>query len=108
MLDRNDPRQLKFCRRKLALASGNPFFSSVVFHLALVFNPRTHNWFRTLSLSLKIAGLLLLLLCLLEPMWTTTRPREGANLFAVVADNSMGLQRQRQRRNSHPRRNFAP
>ena len=25
-------------------------------------------------------------------MWTTTRPREGANLFAVVADNSMGLQ----------------
>ena len=44
MLGRNDPRQLKFCRRKLALASGNPFFDRALFHLALVFNSRTGNW----------------------------------------------------------------
>lgn len=51
-------------------------------------SPRT----RALCLFLKLAGLALLLVFLLEPMWTSTRPREGANLFAVVADNSMGLQ----------------
>jgi uncharacterized membrane protein len=47
---------------------------------------------RLLSMALKLTGLALLLSFLLEPMWTTTRPREGANLFAIVADNSMGLQ----------------
>jgi hypothetical protein len=47
---------------------------------------------RTLSFFLKALGLALLVSILLEPTWTTTRPREGANLFAVVADNSMGLQ----------------
>lgn len=43
-------------------------------------------------MTLKGIGLALLVSILLEPTWTTTRPREGANLFAVVADNSMGLQ----------------
>ena len=47
---------------------------------------------RIISFGLKALGLGLLLVCLLEPMWTTTRPREGANFFALVADNSMGLQ----------------
>src|SRR5688500_4847963 len=47
---------------------------------------------RTLAFLLKTLGLALLVSILLEPTWTTTRPREGANLFAVVADNSMGLQ----------------
>jgi len=44
------------------------------------------------SAALKAAGLALILSFLLEPTWTTTRPREGANLFAVVVDNSMGLE----------------
>ena len=47
---------------------------------------------RTLAFLLKAIGLVLLVSILLEPTWTTTRPREGANLFAIVADNSMGLQ----------------
>ncbi len=47
--------------------------------------------FRVLSFLLKALGLALLVSILLEPTWTTTRPREGANLFAVVADNSMGM-----------------
>ncbi len=47
---------------------------------------------RTLSAGLKLIGLALLLAILLEPTWTTNRPREGANLFAILADNSMGLQ----------------
>ncbi len=47
---------------------------------------------RTFSAVLKALGLALVLSILLEPTWTTSRPREGANLFALVADNSMGLQ----------------
>src|SRR5215813_3721574 len=47
---------------------------------------------RTVSALLKVLGLALILSILLEPTWTTSRPREGANLFALVADNSMGLQ----------------
>src|SRR5262245_49266388 len=47
---------------------------------------------RTFSALLKALGLALILSILLEPTWTTSRPREGANLFALVADNSMGLQ----------------
>lgn len=47
---------------------------------------------RWVCLALKIAGLAALALCLLEPLWTTQRARPGANLFAVVADNSQGLQ----------------
>ena len=41
---------------------------------------------------LKLAGIALLALCVLEPQWTSPRVRPGANLFAVVADTSEGLQ----------------
>lgn len=41
---------------------------------------------------LKAIGAALLAFCLLEPTWNTQRARSGANLFAVVADNSQGLQ----------------
>src|SRR6516164_6837125 len=41
---------------------------------------------------LKALGLVALAVCLLEPLWTGQRARSGANLFAVVADNSQGLQ----------------
>ncbi len=47
---------------------------------------------RIISFLLKAGALALLVFCLLEPTWTSSRPREGANLFAIVADNSMGLQ----------------
>jgi uncharacterized membrane protein len=47
---------------------------------------------RTLCLLLKIVGIAALLACLLEPLWTSQRARPGANLFAVLADNSQGLQ----------------
>ncbi len=43
-------------------------------------------------LLLKALGIVALALCLLEPLWMGQRPRPGANLFAVVADNSQGLQ----------------
>ncbi len=47
---------------------------------------------RWVCLGLKALGITALALCLLEPLWLGQRARPGANLFAVVADNSQGLQ----------------
>ena len=47
---------------------------------------------RWLCLGLKILGIAALALCLLEPLWLGQRARPGANLFAVLVDNSQGLQ----------------
>jgi hypothetical protein len=47
---------------------------------------------RWACLTLKAVGIAALALCLLEPLWLGQRPKTGANLFAVVADNSQGLQ----------------
>jgi uncharacterized membrane protein len=46
---------------------------------------------RVLSASLKAVGLLVLALCLLEPLFSGTRARPGANLFVVLADNSQSM-----------------
>ncbi|MGI8603343.1 MAG: glutamine amidotransferase [Verrucomicrobiales bacterium] len=42
--------------------------------------------------ALKAIGFALLALCVLEPQWTSLRARPGGNLFAIIADNSQGLQ----------------
>ena len=42
--------------------------------------------------ALKAAALAALALCLLEPLWFGEHVRPGANLFAVMADNSQSLQ----------------
>ena len=42
--------------------------------------------------GLKAAGVVLLGICLLEPVQTTEVPRQGANLFLVLADTSQSLQ----------------
>lgn len=47
---------------------------------------------RWLCAGLKALGVALLAFCLLEPLWSAQRARPGANLFAIVADNSQGLQ----------------
>jgi uncharacterized membrane protein len=41
---------------------------------------------------LKLAGVLTLAVCLLEPLLVGQRARPGANVFAIVADNSQSLQ----------------
>jgi uncharacterized membrane protein len=43
------------------------------------------------GLALRTAGIGLLLLCLLDPQWTAPRAKQGANIIAVIADNSEGL-----------------
>lgn len=52
----------------------------------------TQPWVRGLAAMLKAAGITLLALCLVEPLFTGTRPKPGTNLFLVVADNSRSLQ----------------
>ena len=40
---------------------------------------------------LRLLGVLVLALCLIEPLWSGRRAKSGANLFLVVADNSSGM-----------------
>jgi len=47
---------------------------------------------RWLGPILKFLGIAALVACLLEPLWSGQRARPGANLFAVLADNSQSLQ----------------
>jgi hypothetical protein len=47
---------------------------------------------RWVCLGLKAGALAALGLCLLEPLWYGQHVRPGANLFAVLADNSQSLQ----------------
>ncbi len=42
--------------------------------------------------ALKLVGITALLACLLEPMWSSQRAKPGANLLAVIADNSLSMQ----------------
>jgi uncharacterized membrane protein len=49
------------------------------------------GWMRWACLTLKLLGMTALAFCLLEPLWTGQRAKPGANLFAVVADNSQGM-----------------
>jgi uncharacterized membrane protein len=52
--------------------------------------PGRDNW-RRIAFALKTLGVLLLVLCLVEPLYSSRRARSGANLFLVAADNSAGL-----------------
>ena len=47
---------------------------------------------RAACAALKLLGLLTLAACVLEPLWSGQRARPGANLFAILADNSQGMQ----------------
>ncbi len=47
--------------------------------------------YRIWGAGLKVLGITALLLCLLEPVWTGERAKPGANLFAVIADNSQSM-----------------
>jgi len=44
-----------------------------------------------IAFGLKLLGLLALALCLVEPLWSGRRAKAGANVFAVVVDNSSGM-----------------
>ena len=44
-----------------------------------------------IALFLKLAGVFVLVLCLIEPLASGRRAKSGANLFVVLADNSAGM-----------------
>jgi uncharacterized membrane protein len=44
-----------------------------------------------MAFILRLLGVLVLLLCLIEPLWSGRRVKSGENLFLVVADNSSGM-----------------
>ena len=44
-----------------------------------------------IAFGLKLLGLLILALCLTEPLWSGRQAKSGANLFVVLADNSGGM-----------------
>ncbi len=46
---------------------------------------------RSIAFCLKLLGIVILLLCLIEPLWSGRRAKSGANLFVVIADNSGGM-----------------
>ena len=61
----------------------------------LIWGARSHateRWVAILCGSLKLGGAGALALCLLEPLWVSQRARPGANVFALIADNSQSLQ----------------
>ena len=47
---------------------------------------------RATSGLLKIVAIIALSVCLLEPLISGTRPRPGANVMAIVVDNSQSMQ----------------
>ncbi|MFO1003834.1 MAG: glutamine amidotransferase [Planctomycetaceae bacterium] len=55
--------------------------------LALWLN-RRHLTVMPLGPVLRIVGWLLLAVCLMNPLWSSSRPRSGANVVAVLVDNS--------------------
>ena len=52
----------------------------------------SRSWVSGTALVLKGMAIIALASCLVEPLFTGTRPRPGSNLFLVVADNSRSLQ----------------
>jgi uncharacterized membrane protein len=49
------------------------------------------GWVSPACVLLKIAGILALAICLLDPLWVGERARPGANVFGIIADNSQSL-----------------
>ena len=69
--------------------------AAVVLAVAVVWAWRrsaTQRWVRLTCALLKLGGIALLALALLEPQWVGQRARPGANIFALLADNSQSLQ----------------
>ncbi len=50
------------------------------------------SWLKTICFGFKATAILLLAVCLIDPLYVGTRPKPGSNLFLVVADNSRSLQ----------------
>ena len=70
---------------------GVAFLAVALWLLVWSYRGGAGGW-RWVCLALKVLGLAALAACLLEPLWFGERAKSGANLIAVVADNSQGMQ----------------
>ncbi len=52
---------------------------------------RQRGGWSSLAVAGKVLAMLLIALCLTEPLWSSVRTRPGANLFLILADNSASL-----------------
>lgn len=67
------------------------FLAGLILVIWRYWNSPADRQTRILAPSLKMAGLLLLAICTLEPLWSGQRVRTGANLFVILADDSQSL-----------------
>jgi uncharacterized membrane protein len=65
---------------------------ALIFVVATYFRSPATRPVRLAGAALKIIGLAALLLCLLEPNWSEPRAKPGANIIAIIADNSLSMQ----------------
>jgi uncharacterized membrane protein len=68
--------------------------ASVTLAIALVWaghRSATSRWVKIGCGLLKLTGIILLALVLLDPLWVGQRAKPGANFFALLADNSQSL-----------------
>jgi len=70
------------------IAAFGAAFASVVWSYFRTAAPRS---LRLSCAALKVLGITALLACLLEPMWSDQRVKPGANILAIVADNSLSM-----------------
>jgi uncharacterized membrane protein len=68
------------------------FVGVVVLVLVWSYRAGPRGALRWVCAALKLLAIAALAFCLLEPLWTRQRSKPGANLFAIIADNSAGLQ----------------
>ena len=81
-----------FSGREWILPATAVALASVVAILWALYRGRADRWVQISCGLLKTVGVIALALCLLDPLWVGQRARPGANVFAVIADNSQGLQ----------------
>ena len=77
--------------RDWALPAAGLLLVAILLLVWTYFRAQADRKLRTSCAFLKLLGIAALLGCLLDPLWTTQRARPGANYFAIVADNSQGL-----------------
>lgn len=81
-----------FCPARLLIGDHNWLWPAIVIGTTGILITVLLNYRRLalnrLAIVLRVAGWLLITACLVNPLWSSARPRPGANVFAVIVDNS--------------------
>src|SRR6478736_3594327 len=77
--------------REWLLPAGGFLFVAVLLLIWTYLRAHADRKLRTTCAFLKLLGLAALLVCLLDPLWSSQRAKPGANFLAIIADNSQGM-----------------